>query len=146
MSQLDLVVSREFGLEEAACDRLRRSLAVYVPVGRRQPFFRRSVSSELPAFIELVAVITVWRLLVPAAAAYLKRLAEHAADATWEAVRSSQRRTRAEPIADIATVLAETASTVATDVEVRFTLRLPDERSGPCLVIGRDPGVPDPGG
>ena len=136
MPQLDLVVRRKFGLEEAACDWLRRLLAVYVPVGRPQLFSRRSVSSELPAFIELVAVITVWRLLVPAAAAYMKRLAERVADATWEAVRSRQRRTRAELIADIATVLAETVSTVATDVEVRFTLRLPDERSDPCLVSG----------
>ena len=140
MSQLDLMVSREFGLEEAACDRLRQSLAVYVPVGRPQLFLRRSVTSELLPFIELVAVIAVWQMLVPAASAYLKRFAEHAADATWEAVRSRQRRTRAEPIVDIATVLAETASTVETDVEVRFTLRLPDERSGPGLVVeGRDP-------
>ncbi|MCY4003898.1 MAG: hypothetical protein OXF33_09370 [Rhodospirillales bacterium] len=140
MSQFDLMFSREFGREEAACDRLRQTLAAHAPIGERQLLFRKSVDLHLPALIELVAVVAVWRILVPAAEAYLKRLAELAADVTWQAVRSHLMQTRAEPIAEIATVLADTASTAATRVEVRFTLRLPGERSGPKLVIdGQDP-------
>jgi len=135
MSQFDLVFSREFAQEEAACDRLRQTLAVHAPVGERQLLFRKSADPHLPALIQLVAVVAVWRILVPAAEAYLKRLAELAADATWKALRSHIKQTRAEPIAEIATVLADTASNVGTGVDVRFTLCLPGERSSPGLVI-----------
>lgn len=140
MSQFDLVFSREFGREKAASDRLRKTLAVHAPVGEPQLSLRKSVDSYLPALIELIAIVAVWRVLLPAAAAYLERLAEHAADATWEAVRSRLQQTEAEPVAEIATALVDTASTVATDVEVRLTLRLLGEHFGPGLVIvGRDP-------
>ena len=140
MPQLDLVFSREFGRENAACDRLRQTLAVHAPVGEPQLLFRKSMGLQLSALIELVADLDVWLLFAPAAVAFSATIGKRAADASWDFVRSRLKQTKAEPIADIAAVLANTVSTVATDVQIRLTLRLSGERSGPGLVIeGSDP-------
>ena len=140
MAQLDMVFSREFGFDDAGRSRLHQALAAHVPVGKPQLSFRKSAGSTLPELIELIATVEIWLLFAPAAAAFSATIGKRAADAGWDFVRSRFRQTKAEPIADIATVLAETASSVATDVEVRFTLRLPGEHFGASLAVaGRDP-------
>ena len=140
MSQFELVLSPEFDRDDAVRDRLCQALAAHIPVSRPQFLFRKSADPQIPALIEVAAVLAVWHVLVPAAAAYFERLAEHAADATWAALRARLTKSRAEPIADIAQALADSAGASASNVEVRLTLRLPGERSGPGLVVvGQDP-------
>ena len=142
MTQLDLVFSREFGLENPACDRLRQTLALHAPVGEPKMLLRKSGGLQLPALIELVADLHVWALFASAAAAFSVTIGKRAADASWDFVRSRLKQTKAEPIADVAAALANTASTAAKDVQIRLTLRLPGEPFGPALVIeGSDPAA-----
>ena len=129
MAGLNLVVSGRFSTQDA--DTLRAELREHLAVGEPQTLLRRSADPILPSIIEIIG--DGWLPLKAAAIAYLSRLAIHAGDTTWNALRSRFKREETKPLAGVANALATTANKVEGKVVIVLGLNIPDDAFGTCI-------------
>ena len=131
--RLNLTLTGQFSAGEA--DRLRRALGEHLQVDKPRALLFRSTGPDVCSLIEVIGDATNWLPLKVAATAYLSRLAYHASDATWNALRSRFKREETKPLADVADALAATANKVEGEVEIVLGLNIPNNHFGTCVSI-----------
>ena len=135
---LALTLSEGFRPEDA--EAARAGLREHLKVDQLTFVAQLSADPNLVSFIRAIGDIATWLPLSAAATVYLSTLAKHAADATWDAVRSRFARKEVKPLADVAKTLAATASKVKGEVHIFVGLDIPDDYWGTCVCIrGREP-------
>lgn len=91
----------------------------------------------LPPFVQLVGAVALLSPLSVAAGAFLKRLAENAADALWKAIERSfsRRDSREAALAELVASLVEARSNMGDAGRVIFGLSFPQSQWGTVVVV-----------
>jgi len=114
-------------------------LAQHFAVKRGGIFFVRAAvgPTELPPLIQLVGTVAAFAPLSVAATAFLTRLSEKAADASWKAIERlfSRRHKDEAAIADLASSIVKARNQMGDVGSVFFGLNFPHSHGGTVVIV-----------
>lgn len=129
---ISLTLTKKF-CHPVNAEAIRTELNKYLMVDRPMYHFQKSADPALSSFIQLLGEVALWSPLVIAATVYLKTLAKHAGDATWDGLTSLFKSNEVKPLADVATCLAKAVEQVDGKATIFIGLNIPDDVFGTVI-------------
>lgn len=124
---------------EGVSAQIVNQLSKHLSISRGRYLYLRASADvgNLPQIIQLVGDAVAWLPLAAFAAAYLKRLAEKSADATWDLIRKKFDRSDKSAVAFVesVTILAEARAAMAGKGAIIVGLNCPQPHWGTVVII-----------
>ena len=139
MATLHLTLAGD--IEPSEADHLAQSLRNHLDVEDPRFLVRKDEVGVILQFVQLIGDWVAWIPLGASVTAYLVRLGQRAADASWVAAQNHFKRKEIKPLADVATTLAQAKRAFGDATEIIVGLDIPEKIWGTVLIIREDDPV-----